>query len=70
MNQTFGHNVRRLRLQRGLSQVELAKQVGVWQTYISRIERGDTPSIEVAQRLARALGVTIDDLLAEQVVLD
>ena len=49
-----------LRLQRKLTQTQLAKKVQVSQAYLARLERGDktNPSLSVLKRLAKALGVT------------
>ena len=48
----------------GLSQMALAIKANVGQTTISAIERGEmVPTIEIAQRLARALDCTVDKLL-------
>ena len=59
----FGHNVSRLRDQAGLSQDKLAEKADLDRTYFSGIERGvRNPGIKVVIRLARALGVTVDQL--------
>ena len=57
--------IKRLRTERGLTQVELAKKAKVTQTYVAKIEGGDrgNPSLPVLQRLARALGVPVTALL-------
>lgn len=45
-----------LRLEKGLSQEELAKKAGTKQTVISRVERGvNQPSIETIKKIANAL---------------
>ena len=45
------------RIQRGMSQQELAHRVGTSQGNISKIERGNmNPSIKMAQRIADSLG--------------
>jgi DNA-binding XRE family transcriptional regulator len=45
------------RIQRGMSQQELAHRVGTSQANISKIERGNmNPSIKMAQRIADSLG--------------
>jgi transcriptional regulator with XRE-family HTH domain len=61
----FGSNVRRLRRELGMTQVELCDALGISQQYLSRIEGGEKPlsTLELAGRLATALGVTVDDLL-------
>ena len=58
--------IKRLRTERGLTQVELAKKAKVTQTYIAKIEGGDrvSPSLPVLKRLAKALGVPVTALLA------
>lgn len=60
--ETIGQRLKRLRLERGLSQRELAAQ-GVSYAYISRIEAGTRqPSVKALRTLARKLGVTADYL--------
>jgi transcriptional regulator with XRE-family HTH domain len=60
----FGQKLRELRLACGMSQAELATQSQVTTNYISRLEAGRAaPGIDLAARLATALGVTISDLL-------
>jgi transcriptional regulator with XRE-family HTH domain len=60
--ETIGERLKRLRLERGLSQRELAAP-GVSYAYISRIEAGTRqPSVKALRRLAAKLGVTSDYL--------
>jgi transcriptional regulator with XRE-family HTH domain len=57
-------NLQRLRRAKGLSQEAFADHAGLHRTYISDIERGArNPTIEVVDRLARALEVRIGELL-------
>jgi transcriptional regulator with XRE-family HTH domain len=59
----FGHNVARLRNEAGLSQDKLAEKADLDRTYLSGIERGvRNPGIKIVIRIARALGVTVDQL--------
>jgi transcriptional regulator with XRE-family HTH domain len=52
------------RVRRKLTQLELAKKVGVHKMTISKLERGDRqPSMQMLQRLAKALGVPVTALL-------
>lgn len=60
--ETIGQRLFRLRLERGLSQRELASP-GVSYAYISRIEAGTrNPSVKALRKLASKLGVTADYL--------
>jgi len=54
-----------LREERDLSQGDLAKKAKVGRTYIVKLEGGDkkNPSLAVLQRLAKALGVPVTELL-------
>src|SRR6266568_9491063 len=60
--ETIGQRLKRLRLDRHLSQRELAAP-GVSYAYISRIEAGTRqPSVKALRRLAAKLGVSADYL--------
>jgi transcriptional regulator with XRE-family HTH domain len=64
LSKTFGRNVRRVRKERDLSQEALADEVGLAVTYVGQIERGSrNPTLEIVERLARALKVKPLDLL-------
>lgn len=55
--------VRAVRIARGLSQAELARQAGITRQALSAIEAGRyLPNTAVALRLARALGCRVEDL--------
>ena len=46
----------RLRIEKGLSQKELAEKIGTKQSAISRLENGDyNPSVELLSKIAKAL---------------
>src|SRR5436305_766396 len=58
-------SIRSLRLRNGLSQRQLAGRMGVPRTYVSKIENEKaTPTLSSLERLARALEVTVPDLLS------
>jgi transcriptional regulator with XRE-family HTH domain len=60
----FGRRLRELRAERGLSQEGLAARAGLDRTYISGVERGSRNiSLSNVGRLAKALGVRLQDLL-------
>lgn len=60
---SIGGNIRRLRRERGMTQQELAKAVGVSQASLANWEVGKTrPRSGSVERLADALGVAMRDL--------
>ena len=62
---TLGKRVRELRRGLDLSQEALADRAGLHWTYVSDLERGQqSPTVDVVNRLARALGVTLAGFFA------
>ena len=60
---TMGNVIRTLRQERGLTQSELARQVGVPQSRLSRIETRQRPvSAALLAGLAGTLGVSVEEL--------
>jgi transcriptional regulator with XRE-family HTH domain len=58
-------SIRSLRLRSGLSQRQLAGRMSVPRTYVSKIENEKaTPTLSSLERLARALEVTVPELLS------
>lgn len=67
---TVAYRVRRLRRQAGLTQYQLAEQLGINQAQISRLERyGHGISLEMIQAIARLLGASLSYLYGEDVPL-
>ena len=65
--QTLGANLRRIRTEAGLTQLELAERSGTADGTISRLERGRLdPSASLLAKLAAGLRVSADDLLASK----
>ncbi len=63
----IGENIRALRIKKGLSQMELARQIGVGQSMIGHIERGaKIPSLIVALDLAKALDCTVEEMCTDK----
>ena len=57
--------IRSMRLRNGLSQRQLAGRMAVPRTYVSKIENEKaTPTLSSLERLAKALEVTVPDLLS------
>lgn len=63
----FGDNVKKIRVDKNISQQELADIVGIHSTHVSRYERNMAqPSIEIAKKMAEALDVSVDTLIYGQ----
>lgn len=59
----LGKNIKRYRLDAGLTQEELANKIGAHQTYIGKLELGMiNPSTRRLFEISRALDITIPDL--------
>ena len=58
MRRLVGRNVRRIRLEKGLTQEQFAERSGFTQQYISDLEQGKrNPTVVTLFELAQALGV-------------
>lgn len=56
-----------VRYQKGLSLRELSERARISRSYLQRIEAGEAaPSLEIMVRIARALGVPLDNLYREE----
>ena len=54
------------RIEKDISQIELAKRVGVTRQTIGMIEAGDyNPTLKLCIAICRALGKTLDDIFWE-----
>lgn len=67
----LGEKIQKLRREQGLTQEQLAEQLFVSRTAVSKWETGrGTPSIDTLTALARIFGVTLDSLLcAEEIAV-
>jgi len=62
----FGGLVRRLRTEKGYSQEEFSFRVGLHQTYVSSVERGErNVTIGTADKIARALDAALVSMFSE-----
>mgnify|MGYP003393944306 CR=1 FL=1 len=67
INKDFGKQILRLRLGKKMTQAALAKVAGVHVTFLSGVEKGQRNiSIDTAQKIASALGVSLADLFSAQ----
>jgi transcriptional regulator with XRE-family HTH domain len=56
-------DLRSARISKGLTQQQLAELAGTTQSVVSRIESGARTSVDLAPKLAEALGVSVMQLL-------
>ena len=60
----FGKKLKEARLKKQLSQGDVARILGVHRSYISGLERGRrNPSLMTVHKVAKALGVSTNELL-------
>ena len=61
----IGENIKKCRNKQGLSQEDFAKKSGVKYTTLTKIESSviKKPSVLIMAKLAKALGVSIEELL-------
>ena len=68
---TFAENLRRVRVERFLSQRELARQAGLHAMTLVRLEAGTTaPSTRTVRALAAALGIEPRELISPEEVAE
>ncbi|WP_248555622.1 helix-turn-helix transcriptional regulator [Paraburkholderia terrae] len=49
------------RLEMGMSQAELAKEIGTSQPHIARLESGGDPQLSTVRRIANCFGISLGD---------
>jgi transcriptional regulator with XRE-family HTH domain len=60
----LGENLKKLRVKKDISQIELARILGVDRSFVSNIENGkNNPTLSTITSLAKALGVSTNELL-------
>ena len=64
-NSIIGDNIKKLRLQKDLSQDKLARLADIAFATLTKIESGETPNptIETVKKIANALSVSLDSLI-------
>ena len=62
---SIGKQIKKLRLENGLTQEKLSIKAGVPYTTLTKIESGviKKPAVQTIAKVAKALGTTIDDLI-------
>ena len=70
MSETFGDKLKQIRIERGLSQEDIAKILGTSKQVISRYEKNQrTPKITVALEYIRKLNISMDYFFKEEKLL-
>ena len=60
----FSENIKKRRKELGITQSDLAEQIGVKQNYISQIEKGVcVPSLSLTVSIAKVLKTSVDSLI-------
>ena len=63
---SIGENIKRLRENRNLTQIQLGEMINVTQSMIAQLERGTrTLTIPFGMDIAKVLGCKFDELIAE-----
>lgn len=66
VSEVVGGNIRRLRMEKGFTQFDLAEKCGLERTQVGRIERGEiSTSLKMLEIVAKALGIKIRDLIGD-----
>ena len=69
LTQILAVNLRSLRNDKNMSQESLADRCGLHRTYVGSVERGErNVTLSTLETLARALSVTVPDLLTKKSV--
>ena len=64
-SEKLGNNLKRIRTNKGITQGDIARSLGVSRGFVSNIENGKTnPTLATIARLAEAIGSDIKNLLA------
>ena len=64
LTKTICNKIKKYRNDKVFTQEDLAEKVGVSRVYIGYVEQGrNTPSLEILEKIAKALKVSITDLL-------
>lgn len=65
VRKTIGWNLRRLRVDKGLSQERLALEAGIDRSYVGRVERGmENVTVSTLEAISLTLNVHVSELFA------
>lgn len=64
ITQKFGENMKKIRLEKDMSQGDICRMLGLDRAYISNVENGkQNLTISTMEKVAKVLGVSVDQLL-------
>ena len=64
ISKKLGQNIKKIRMRKGMSQGDICRKLDMDRSYMSAIESGKKNiTIQQLERLAQALGVSVDKLL-------
>lgn len=62
--QKLGENLKRIRTEKGISQGDIVRAMGMPRSFVSSIENGRTnPTLATITKLAKAVGVSVGELM-------
>ncbi|MDO8591015.1 MAG: helix-turn-helix transcriptional regulator [bacterium] len=62
--QKLGRNLKRIRTEKGISQGDIVRSLGMDRAFVSNIENGKTnPTLATIAKLAKAIGVSVGELM-------
>lgn len=60
----LGKNLKRIRTEKGMTQGDIVRTLGVSRSFVSNVENGKTnPTLATIAKLAKALGVPTEELI-------
>lgn len=60
----LGENIRKIRIKKGMTQIDLCRKLEVDRAYMSKIENGKkNPTLSTIEHIAEVLGVSSNELL-------
>lgn len=60
----LGENLKRIRMEKDITQGDIVRSLGMSRSFVSNIENGKTnPTLSTIAKLAKAIGVSIDELI-------
>jgi XRE family transcriptional regulator of biofilm formation len=67
LDKEIGLKLKKIRESKGLSVREVAERIDVHFTYISKIERGQIPSVEKLNKLCNLYGISLPELFGKNI---